>query len=144
MVIDASVWVSFYLPQDTNHPATTPFIRRVVQNRVLVFAPGLILVEIGAALARRVDQDTARRAVAQLRRLPYLRLASLDTLGVARATRTAIDCRLRGADAVYVALAQRLALPLVSWDSEHHTRRCIHYGVYACDSALTWPRRSRR
>ncbi len=130
MVIDASVWVSFYLPQDVNHQATVPFIRQAIQNRVPVFAPGLVLVEVGAALARRVGQDDARRAVAQLRRLPYLRLASLDTLGVARATRAAIDCRLRGADAVYVALAQRLALPLVSWDGEHHTRAGLYITVY--------------
>lgn len=130
MVIDASVWVSFYLPQDVNHGATVSFIRRVVQNRVLMFAPGLLLVEVGAALARRVDQDAARRAVAQMRRLPYLRLANLDTLGVARATRVAIDCRLRGADAVYVALAQRLVLPLVSWDGEHHTRAGAYITVY--------------
>lgn len=130
MVIDASVWVSFYLPQDANHLATVPFIRRIVQNRVPVFAPGLVLVEVGAALARRVDQNTARRALAQLRRLPYLRLSSLDTLGVARATRVAIECRLRGADAVYVALAQRLVLPLVSWDGEHHTRAGAYVMVY--------------
>lgn len=130
MVIDASVWVSFYLPQDANHGATVPFIRRCVQNRTPVFAPGLLLVEVGAALARRVDQDTARRAVAQLQRLPYLRLASLDTLGVARATRIAIDGRLRGADAVYVALAQRLALPLVSWDNEHQTRAGAYVTVH--------------
>lgn len=135
MVIDASVWVSFYLPQDANHAATVPFIRRVVQHRMPVFAPGLMLVEVGAALARRVDQDTAQRAVAQLRRLPYLRLSSLDTLGVARATRVAIDCRLRGADAVYVALAQRLVLPLVSWDGEHHTRASGYITMYTPTTA---------
>ena len=136
MVIDASVWVSFYLPQDANHETTVPFIRRVVQNHVLLFAPGLMLVEVGAALARRVGQDDARRTIAQLRRLSYLRLSSLDTLGVARATRAAIDCRLRGADAVYVALAQRLALPLVSWDDEHHTRAGAYITVYTPATAL--------
>jgi predicted nucleic acid-binding protein len=30
--------------------------------------------------------------------------------------------RLRGADAVYVALARRLGMPLVTWDAEQRER----------------------
>jgi len=40
-----------------------------------------------------------------------------DTLGRQAAT-LAIDLRLRGADAVYVAVAQYFNLPLITWDAE--------------------------
>ena len=38
------------------------------------------------------------------------------------ATRIAIDLGMRGADAMYVALAHKLGAPLVSLDREHVTR----------------------
>lgn len=60
IVIDTSVWVSFYLSHDVNHSATTPFIRRIVQGSVSMFAPGLALVDVGAALARWVGESDAR------------------------------------------------------------------------------------
>jgi predicted nucleic acid-binding protein len=34
----------------------------------------------------------------------------------------AADVRLRGGDAVYVAAARRLDLPLITWDSEQRQR----------------------
>jgi predicted nucleic acid-binding protein len=35
-----------------------------------------------------------------------------------QAAQIAITCRLRGADAVYVALAQELGTTLITWDAE--------------------------
>jgi predicted nucleic acid-binding protein len=39
-----------------------------------------------------------------------------------RAARCALDLRLRGADAVYVAVAHSLQVPLITWDREQLTR----------------------
>jgi predicted nucleic acid-binding protein len=122
IVIDASVWVSFYVPQDVNHGPTAPVMRHLIASHTLLFGPGLVLVEVGASIVRRSGPDEARRAVALMRRLPYLRLSTLDALGVDWATRVAIDAQLRGADAIYVALAQRLGVPLVSWDGQQRMR----------------------
>lgn len=41
----------------------------------------------------------------------------------------AIDLRLRGADAVYVAVADQLSLPLVSWDVEQRERAAARVEV---------------
>ena len=38
------------------------------------------------------------------------------------AARHAADLPLKGADAIYVALAQYLGIPLVTWDKEHLNR----------------------
>lgn len=67
--------------------------------------------------------------------MPYLRLSSVDAHAVARATQIAIDGKLRGADAVYVALTQRLGVPLVSWDNEHHTRAPVYITGYTPSTA---------
>jgi hypothetical protein len=60
----------------------------------------------------------ATRALKLLLHLPGLRLVALDRrLGKANA-QLAASAGLRGADAVYAALAQHLSIPLVTWDDE--------------------------
>ncbi len=135
IVTDASVWVSWFVPQDANHAATVPWLRATIQAAVPMVAPGLLLIEVGGAIAWRVDQETARRTVQLMQQQPYLRLLTLDALGVQRATATAIDLRLKGADAVYVAVAERLGVPLCTWDGEQRTRGGARIPVYTPDNA---------
>jgi predicted nucleic acid-binding protein len=79
--------------------------------------------EVAGALARRTgDPAFARLVIADMRRLSGLRLATLTTALAARSAARAIDLGLRGADAVYVALAERLGVPLVTRDQEQLTR----------------------
>ena len=42
-----------------------------------------------------------------------------------RAAEIATHLKLRGADAVYVAVAERLKLPLVTWDGEQRSRASV-------------------
>jgi predicted nucleic acid-binding protein len=58
----------------------------------------------------------------ELPRAPELRLVPVDHELGYEATRIAIDLGMRGADAVYVALAHKLGAPLVSLDREHVSR----------------------
>jgi len=119
MVVDASVWVSAFLPADAHHGTVLTFLRRIVERGEDVVLPNLALAEIGGAIARRTgDAALAADALALLRRQPLLTIHALDdSLGEA-AARLAIDARLRGADAVYVALAARLDATLVTLDRE--------------------------
>jgi len=130
IVTDASVWVSWFVPQDVNHATTGPWMREISQTAVPVVDPGLLIVEVGEGIARRVDQMAARRAVQLMQQHPYLRLLTLDAQGVQRATDTAINLRLKGADAIYVAVAERLGAPLISWDNEQLTRATARIPVY--------------
>ena len=63
-----------------------------------------------------------RRTVSQLQRLPNFRLVPVDGRLGLLASDLAIDLKLRGADAVYAAVALQLQIPLVSWDGEHKER----------------------
>ena len=123
IVIDASVWVSFLIQQDTHHAITRAWLSKILLNRSPIVAPIILLSEVGAALSRRLrNPQIGNKAINQLLAIPTLRLVSIDhTLGI-QSARIAADNHLRGADAIYVALAAQLAIPLVSWDQEHIKR----------------------
>jgi predicted nucleic acid-binding protein len=121
-VVDASVWVSRILPQDAHHSISQIWLEQHLASD-LVVAPALLLAEVAGAISRRTASPRlARRVTDSLLALPGLQLVAVDSqLGVA-AARLAADLRLRGADAIYVALARHLQLTLVTWDDEQAER----------------------
>ena len=123
MVVDASVVVSRLVPHDLHHDASRRWLTRHVAAGGLVIAPALLLPEVAAAVARRTgDPRLARRAVDAVLRLPALRLVQVDDVLARSAAGIAGRLRVRGADAVYIATATGLRLPLVTWDKEQRAR----------------------
>ena len=122
-VVDASVLVSYLHSDDLNHSASRSWFHKQVNGGQMLAAPILLLIEVGAAVARRTRSSAlGHRAIYNLQRLPLFRLVPIDhRLGLS-ASQLAADLYLRGADAVYVALAFELTLPLVSWDNEQLER----------------------
>jgi predicted nucleic acid-binding protein len=96
VVVDASVWISVLIASDANHAASRAWMRQWVDDGKTFVLPLLILPEVAGGVARRTN-------------LPDLGDAAVASI-------------LRGADAVYTALAERQALPLVTWDGEQLTR----------------------
>ena len=85
--------------------------------------PALLLAEVGGALTRRMgDAALGHQAVNSMLRLTMLRLVSVNHQLGLRAVQLAADLRLRGLDAVYVAVAETFGIPLESWDREQLTR----------------------
>jgi predicted nucleic acid-binding protein len=123
MVVDASVWVSRLVPQDIHHTASRRWLERRVADGELLSAPMFLLSEVAGAISSRTGEPAlARQAVERLTRFPALRLVSVDQRLGKESARLAADLRMRGADAVYVALARLLNVPLVTWDDEQMTR----------------------
>ncbi len=120
VVVDASVWVSRLVPSDAHHQASRRWLEAFTERGGHVVAPVLLLPEIAGAVSRHTSSpDLARQAVQILQRLRSLRLVALDrALGLAT-SRLAADLGLRGTDATYVAVADVLKIPLITWDSEH-------------------------
>lgn len=119
VVIDTSVWVSRVIEGDSNHQAAQNWINNHFRNGGTFIAPALFVIEVGAAISRQTGQPTfARTVVTQLRSLSRLQLATIDEQLIENATELAVGLGLRGADALYVALAIRLNVPLVSFDNE--------------------------
>lgn len=122
-VMDASVWVSALVPPDVNHTASRFWLDRYLAGGGIIVIPALLLPEVAGAISRRTGQpDLGRRAAEAVLRIPGLRLVPVDARLSEEAAELAADLRLRGADAVYVALARHLSVPLVTWDVEQQTR----------------------
>jgi predicted nucleic acid-binding protein len=123
VVVDASVWVSRLFAEDRFHIVSRRWMQEAVSKGTLLASPGILLPEVSGALARRTgDSALAHQSVQSLLRFPALRLISMRSNLVERAAELAADLRLRGADALYVAVAWQLRIPLVTWDQEHTVR----------------------
>ncbi|GIX48315.1 MAG: hypothetical protein KatS3mg131_2526 [Candidatus Tectimicrobiota bacterium] len=98
----------------------------------LSLAPPYFFPSWQGAVARRTGSSAlATRVVALLQRLPNVPLVPVDRSLAQRSASLAAQLHLRGADAVYAALAQRLGLPRLDpsfcpW----HPLRCINSWQY--------------
>jgi predicted nucleic acid-binding protein len=123
IVIDASVWLSFLIRQDVHHAATQPWLAEKLLKGEPIAAPILLLSEVGGAMSRCLGRaDMGNNVINQLLAIPTLHLVNVThPLGI-QASRIAADYQLRGADALYVAVAAELKVSLVSWDQEQLSR----------------------
>jgi len=102
-----------------------------------VFSPTLLLVEVAAAAARTLDDAPAARALARaVRELPAQTWVELGTELAEEAGELGAQHRLRGADAIYCAVARRHDAVLVSLDRQQLER--MTHGIDVCrpDEAL--------
>jgi predicted nucleic acid-binding protein len=123
IVVDASVFVSASLASDAHHQASIAWLSRWLARGDPLCAPMLLMVEMAAALARLTGNPLeGYRAVRTFRQIPQMQFFALDRQRGTAAVQMAAELRLRGADAMYLALARELAVPLVSWDAEQIAR----------------------
>ena len=121
--IDASVHVSAVNPAEADSATSQAFLALVRQQRLPLFCPTLLLVEVAAAVARAFDDaDRAVALAAALRGLPNQTLVPLDEALADRAAALAATARLRGADAVYAAVAQQYGTTLITLDRQQLDR----------------------
>ncbi|NJN96958.1 MAG: type II toxin-antitoxin system VapC family toxin [Anaerolineales bacterium] len=117
--IDASVFVAAGRAPEPHHKASIRFLRQIREQGVEVFCPTLVLTECAAAVARQTGKPVlAERVIALLDRWPNLRLIPLDEALARQGAQIAITHRLRGSDAVYVAVAKLFQATLIAWDAE--------------------------
>lgn len=121
--VDASVFLNAFNPYEEGHEESKAVLARFEQNAIPVIVPNLLRVEVAAAIARgRGDAGLARRFAEALLRLPHLVAVPLDDRLAAAAAGIAAAQRLRGADAVYGAVALRFGSNLVTRDDEQRER----------------------
>lgn len=130
-VVDASVGIKLFLVEPLADQADTLFTSLNAAPPSRLYVPDLFYVERTNVLWNYVHRfgyspEAARQDVADLVRLP-LQVAS--TAGLAEAALTlALEHGATADDAAYVALAQKLALPLVTAD-ETQVRRLAGTGL---------------
>ncbi len=120
--IDASVFVASARSDEPNYLMSRKFLRDA--RSMEVYCPTLALAECAAAIARQTsDPYLARELVSMIEDFPGIKLISLDLSIARRAAQIAVEHRLRGADAAYVAVADAFDAALISWDQEM-LKRC--------------------
>lgn len=119
LTLDANVQVAAYLLNEPHRIPSRRFLDFALLQDVPFFCPVLILPECAAAVARATGSASeAATVLDNVRCLPTMRLIALDEPLAIRAAEIAAACRLRGADAVYVAVAERFSTTLITWDTE--------------------------
>lgn len=119
MIIDASVWVASVLEKDAHHEVSLAFMHRFVRERQIATVPLLVWAEIAGAVARRTgDTDRGLKVAGLITGQPWVRGVPMDATSADESMRLAARLRLRGADAVYVALATTYREPLITLDAE--------------------------
>jgi predicted nucleic acid-binding protein len=122
-VIDASVFLNAFLINETGSEISKEILSRLQSQGIPIIAPLLLLPEVAAAISRgQNNSDLAREFSQTLQQLPHLVLVSLDQTLAGQALDIAALYRTRGSDAVYAAVAQRFACPLITLDREQHDR----------------------
>ena len=77
------------------------------------------MCECAAAIARPTgDATLAEELVSLVQNFPRLQLVPLDVSLARRAAEVTRDHRLRGADSVYVSVAETVDSGLITWDAE--------------------------
>jgi predicted nucleic acid-binding protein len=119
MIVDASVWVASVLDKDAHHEVSLAFMHRFVMQRQVATVPLLVWAEIAGAVARRTgDTDRGMKVAELIAAKIWVRGVPLDASLASESMRLAAKLRLRGADAVYVALAAACREPLITLDAE--------------------------
>ena len=122
-VVDASVHISALNPVEAEHPSSRRFLEQIRQRGLTVFEPDILLPEVAAAVARAFDDSVQGLALAAaLRQVPDFLFIPVDAPLADAAAEIAATYRLRGCDAVYVAVADRHGAALVTLDRQQLKR----------------------
>jgi predicted nucleic acid-binding protein len=146
--VDGSVFVNAFNPHEDGHAESLAILAAIQQGGDPVIVPTLLLPEITWAVARASDDTAgALQYAGATAALAHLTLVSLTSVTARQAAELAATHRLRGADAVYVAVARRYGTTLVSRDEEQRSRASAVVTCQTPEEALRsrqTPKRTRR
>ena len=122
-VIDASVYVALINAKEKEHTSSWAWFEQAIKKPQTIAAPVILLSEVAAALSRGVgDLALAHRVVGQLKRSRVIELVPVTRALAEQAAVIAGDYRIRGCDAIYVALASQLEDCLITLDQQQLER----------------------
>ena len=121
--MDASVFVNAFNPHEEGHAESLQILAAIQERGDPVIVPTLLVPEIASAVARASDDPVGAMQYANAAAaLSHVTLVPLTPALARQASELAATHRLRGADAVYLAVARRYGTTLVSRDEEQRAR----------------------
>jgi predicted nucleic acid-binding protein len=122
-VVDASVLIAAVLPNEPFHADAKALMQRLMDVGVYLSLPTIAVAEVAAAIARGAGDERLALAVAAGYSVrPDLHRVAVDGALGDLAAEIAARQRIRGCDAVYVALAHREQAVLITLDSQQRER----------------------
>lgn len=135
--IDASVFVNAFNPHEEGSGESLRLLSVVRERSDPVVVPTLLVPEIAAAVARATGDGSGALAFARATAgLPHLFFEALTPTIADQAAELAAVHRLRGADAIYAAVAHRHDATLVSRDAEQRRRAAAVVDCQTPEEAL--------
>ncbi len=121
--IDASVWVNGFDQREPGHQISRQVLELLGRQSIPIVVPNLVLVEVAGAISRtRNDPTQAQMFATALSNLPNVTVVPLDDILAHQTLALAAQHGLRGADAVYAAVAMQAGCTLITLDNEQLTR----------------------
>jgi predicted nucleic acid-binding protein len=137
LTVDASVWIADVNEHEPDHAIARAFLDVVRARAVPLVQPTLLLAEVAGSFSRtRNDPAGALGLVLVLRAVPHIVWVGLDEMGGLAAAQLAAAQQLRGADAIYVSVAQIAGTTLVSLDREQRERGAAVVATQTPEEAL--------
>lgn len=122
-IIDASVFMALLYQDEPGHIASRSWFGAVLMSGAVLSSPVIVVAEVAAAISRsKNDSARASQFVQLLAGGDLISLYPVTFGLVERAAEIAVNYKIRGCDAVYVALAEQLGEELMTLDSEQLTR----------------------
>jgi len=119
LTVDASVFVAAARAEEVHYLVSRRFLQQARAHDTSLFCAILVLPECAAAVARPTgDSALAEELVVLVEGFPGLHLIALEASLAHRAVRIATAHCLRGADSVYIAVAEAFNAALITWDTE--------------------------
>jgi predicted nucleic acid-binding protein len=115
-VLDASVIVSWLWGRDRFHDRSRWWLEQAADRGVTIGGPAILPAEVAGPIARiSGSSDDGLYATQVLRDLAFLELHDVDPW---QSARLAAELKIRGCDSVYVQLADRFSVPLLTYDRD--------------------------
>ena len=126
IVIDTSAWISATLPGDQHFPNTQPWLAHIRSSRTRFYVPAHFPAEVSGVLSRvRTEDRLLREAVEQIESSEQFVINPISIRQGLFAAEIARSARVRGSDAIFIALANELDVPMITWDRQQRERGVI-------------------
>ena len=122
-VVDASVVVAFLHKNDLNHQIANRWVSQLINSGGRFNAPTILLSEVTAPLARGHGLERlSKQIIDSLTSASYIELFPVTLPLAKQAASIAATHKIRGCDAIYVALAESLGQELITLDKQQRER----------------------
>ena len=135
--IDASVFISAVRTTEIYHKESFDFLENIQKQNIKSFCPVIVITECASAIARQTGKiELSEKIINLIEHFPGIILVDISLIIARRASEIASFHHLRGADAIYIAVAENFRTSLITWDREMLQRTPSHIPVLSPDEWL--------